>query len=947
MNRTISMCRFTASALCLLALGACTNSGSSATLASLERSGKLALFCADIEVDDNDRDLIKLNRYLPLAACSIEPEQEGDVGVEDQAHLLGATTQTETGEVAAIDFTLSKIGNTNQTVPGATYFAVGEQPTGVKISRFDPTFTYVSSSTSSTIQAVPTELLVLLTRETATSELEPKSQGFADGPADLALYEQASCPESASCSDAAELEQLGIEEIAIDARWLYVALPELGQIAQVRVTEGRLTEDGKRQQELEAPSFFTLPTQTCETITMVIPEPSMRENSYFRVCPESRVVKTLQTTQRCTDGPLDGPRPVSLTVDYGQPDDDDDDYLLVADANQPVIHRFKLGLGGIEAELEPIPSGAPTLQTSVTPLVPEAYQDYVQPDEQPDDPDAPNQRVEAIKRYLYAIDKVDGSILAINYDSPDSPEFGAVLPVLSGVTARANEESIESRDRIRFSPSEVLAIEVITPSYDLQPVAAEPNLFLTSLCDPEDSEQVDEVSRDPGSLKGVFLAVSKSNGTLEFVDIYDQNATCRVCCEGSQDCEAGTDDLTSIRRHRFRIGNLPNSDIAVSGTPQLQFSTSPGTLQDDGRPLNSDGPGLCPLGCELGEDDEGRCVCADEGEGECPESMVELWPSDRNDASNPSGDDGLPTLVCANTQAWAQRNQVWEAVWNGPIPNTQGGLGVLTEESRAGVSGDWLLAEDSQFCRAGVLGEIAELPTGDPYVPLVSYEGDQLVITSDLPAAKESDPDCADFLDNADDFEDRPIAFRIVSAFSDALELGEPTNPDLDYDFDMVLDCFDQLIEYEVWTLDAYAVTGGATGFVNRGIPDPVTNACILDPDRAPASFPDSTALDPDTLLNGRAFPGTQFTNPFVSFKIEDFPIPAGTPPPTGTTVRLSFRIENDSDPEVQDTNTTARFSSPSSLLFSPEVDQLFFVDSFVGVQRWSLEPISREAVFQ
>jgi hypothetical protein len=34
-------------------------------------------------------------------------------------------------------------------------------------------------------------------------------------------------------------------------------------------------------------------------------------------------------------------------------------------------------------------------------------------------------------------------------------------------------------------------------------------------------------------------------------------------------------------------------------------------------------------------------------------------------------------------------------------------------------------------------------------------------------------------------------------------------------------------------------------------------------------------------------------------------------------------------------------------LLFSPEVDQLFFVDSFVGVQRWSLEPISREAVFQ
>ncbi len=934
------MSRFTA-ALCFLTLGACSNSGSSATLASLERSGKLALFCAEVQEADTSSNQafdVVLEGFLPLAACAIEPENEGDVGVEDEAHLLGATTQTETGEVAAVDFTRAVILNTNQTVPGATYFAVGEQPTGLQISRFDPTFAYVSSSTSRTVEAVPTDELLLLTAQTVDSPLVPVEQGFADGPADLALYEQVSCLGLAGCSGAEKLE-----DIAIDARWLYVALPELGQIAQVQVTG----EVGQ-QQKLEAASFFTLPTQTCETLTMVPAEPSTLENSYVRVCPTKRVVKTVQTTLRCTDGPLDGPRPASLTVDYGQPDDDDDDYLLVADANQPVIHRFKLGLGGIEAELAPIPSGTPTLQTSVTPLVPEKYEDYEQP----------NQAVEAIKRYLYAIDKVDGSILAISYDSPDSPEFGAVLPVLSGVTSRANEESVESRDRIRFSPSEVLAIEVITPFYDLEPSDAGPNEFLTSLCDPNDEEEADEVSRDPGRLKGVFLAVSKSNGTLEFVDVYDQNATCRVCGDPDRTPADETigGDLTSIRRHRFRVGNLPSSDIGLSGTPQLQFSTSPGTLDDDGQPLSSDGPGLCPLGCALDEDADGPCACADESDSQCPTSMVELWPTDENDPSEVS-DNTLPTLICANTQAWAQRNQVWEAVWNGAIPNTQGGLGVFTKESRAGVRGNWMLADDSQFCRAGVLGEISELPTGDPDVPLVSYAGDQLVITSDLPAKKEDRPECSDFLDNADDFEDRPIAFRIVSAFSDQLELGEPTNPDLDYDFDKVLFCFDQLVEYEVWTYDAYSVTGGATGFVNRGIPDSLDKRCILDPNRAPETFPDSTDLDPDTLFNGRAFPDTQFTNPFVSFKIEDFPeretapggetVDPGTPPPAGTTVRLSFRIENPSDPEVQDTNTTAPFSSPSSLLFSPEVDQLFFVDSFVGVERWSLDPVTRRDTFQ
>ena len=440
-----------------------------------------------------------------------------------------------------------------------------------------------------------------------------------------------------------------------------------------------------------------------------------------------------------------------------------------------------------------------------------------------------------------------------------------------------------------FSPSEALAIEVITPFYELKPVNGETGVFLTSLCDPEDSERADEVSGDPGRLQGVFLAVSKSNGTLELVDIYDQNATCQGRVNEQLGVCEDSEDLVSIRRHRFRVGDSPSTgqDIAVNGTPQLQFDTSPGTLELDGQPRNSEGPGLEPISC--------------------PESMIELWPTDEN---NEPSNDPLPALICDNTQAWAQENQVWDATWNGPIPNSQGGLGLLSE-------GGWLRADDGQFCRAGVLGETSELPTGDPDVPF--YRGDQLVITSDLPFLNEDRQECQDFLDNAEDFEDRPIAFRIVNAFPDQLQLGEPTNPALGYDLQTVRDCFDGFIAYEVWTHDAYAVTGGDTGFVNRGSSDPVTGRCVLDPDRAPATFPDSQNLDPDTLLNGRAFPGTQFVNPLVSFQIEDFPprqtetgqvIPAGNPPPAGTRVELTFAIETRSTPLVEDTNTSSNSSS-------------------------------------
>ena len=138
----------------------------------------------------------------------------------------------------------------------------------------------------------------------------------------------------------------------------------------------------------------------------------------------------------------------ALSIDYGDPGDLSDDVLLVADANQPVIHRFNVFANGATAQ-EPIVTLAPTTDVDVTPHVPASSD--------------PEDRV-AVQRYLYAVSAVDGSIIAVDY-TLSSPTYGAVLPIIAGVSARATEENIESRNRVRSAFSNARAIEVIAPYY--------------------------------------------------------------------------------------------------------------------------------------------------------------------------------------------------------------------------------------------------------------------------------------------------------------------------------------------------------------------------------------------------------------------------------------------------------------------------------------------------
>ena len=899
------MKRFVVIASCALVLASCKGGANNVVLSSLDRSAKIQLLCADLELITGN--LFDLRQVLPAELCVSETTFAPEV----EAQFLGAVTQTQTGEVAVVSFTRSAILDTNRTVPGVTALRVGEQPTGIQISPFEPTYTYVSSFSPKSVQAIPTEAVI-----TGDSASPTQQVRFEAAPTDLALHELASVGEVTRDQEDRVTGATG--DIAY--RFLYAAIPELGEIAQIPVitTTG---PDGMSNvhESLGTPQFISLTPYDCASVTPV-PSPASTESDYHRICPEDfesregRFIKTVETTQTCVDGPEPGrPSPVALTVDYGIAEDPSDDVLLVADANQPVIHRFTLFSNGA-TEIEPIVSGTPTLDVDVTPFVP-ATSD---PDDQA-----------ATDRYLYAVSATDSSVFAIDYaeDPPGTPdderEFGAVLPVLAGVSARANEENIESRNRVRSAFSNARSIEVISPFYNLEPDPDTGGARVPEedLCSSSDGDAF-ALAQNPRNMRGVFLAVSLSNGTMFFLDIYDLNAPCRGG-EGAIACslaETGSDQFASIRRHRRRFGFTPATFIAIDGTPSLQFNTAPGKLDEtSGDPLNSDGPGLEFISC--------------------PASM----PGERSSMINVFGVNAAPSdddaLICTSSQVWSNFTQRWDARWGGLIPQSEGGLGLFSDESFDGQPGNWFLGGDVPLCQVGVLGPQPGPPVdSDLSIDLLdSYGGDRVLITGELPPNTRDDPNCKQFEELEEDIDDFPVWFPIIRAFNNQLEIGPSTNPNR-YTLDEVRFCFNQFTEYQIHTRNVYTVTGTTSGFIHRVVPDPTTGECVFDDTRPVMGDDTGEVLDVDTFLTGRAFEDAQFINPSVSFQIG--PFPPETSLTDSTVALLNFNILNQFGVEVLDTSTTRR-SLPASMLFSDEQDQLFFVDYEAGVRRIVFSPLS------
>jgi hypothetical protein len=908
------MTRSCAVLACALLLASCRNNAANVVLSSLDRSEKIDLLCGRVRQATGNQ--YEFYGALPLELCNEDASVADDPDAPDAVpQFLGAVTQTETGTVAVVNFSNGAIFDTSVTVPGVTALRVGEQPTAIQVSPIDSRYTYVSSFSPKSVQAISTREVITGSPEAPeyqpdADELPREELRFEAGPTDLALHEKARSETEENDDGEVEVDQV---QTFVDWRFIYAAIPELGQVVQIPV----MIDNDTGMQMFGDVTEIQLPTYDCDSVTPVDP-PVSDETDYNRICPEDfddrgegRVIKEVSTTTPCSEGPDPGPLPVALTIDRGDPTNELDDVLLVADANQPVIHKFGIWQNGATPQ-DPIVTLSPTTDVEVTPFVPASS-----------DPDDRT----ATQRYIYAVSAVDGSVLAIDH-TPGAESLGAVLPIIAGVSPRANEENVESRNRTRSAFSNARTIEVLSPFYELEKDPSTGALRIpegdseTDICDPADPDQF-ALAQNSRNMRGVFLAVSLSNGTMFFLDVYDLNAPCRGG-EGATACtlaETSSDRFASIRRHRRRWGFTPSTYIAIDGQPSLQFNAAPGVIEETtGEPNDSDGPGLELI--------------------ECPESQFGVFGARQPGSGAGTAPDGL---ICASSQVWSSFSQRWNARWQGLIPQSEGGLGLFSDESFDGdPDGDWFLAGDVPFCRVGVLGEQSGMSSdsGLSIDALGSYGGDRLVITGELPPNTRDREECrSEFEDLLEDIDDRQVWFPIIEAYDDQLKIG-PSLRGESYTA-LVKECFNQFTEYQIHTLDAYTVTGTTSGFVHRVVPDETQNdLCILDPERPVEVDP----LDVDTFLTGRAFPSTQFINPLVSFEIQDFG--EDVTPTDSTIALLSFALLNQFAVEVLATGNGPR-TLPASMLFSAERDQLYFVDFETGVQRIVFSPLSIVQTFE
>jgi hypothetical protein len=569
--------------------------------------------------------------------------------------------------------------------------------------------------------------------------------------------------------------------------FVYAPLPASGEVVQVPVLLDGQLDVGHVDVIALDPAGALGPAVEAEV------------DPYQRLCPLDRDLRTASATPLPTVD-LGAPRPVQLTVDAAS----SPPVLLVADEQVPVIHRFSIDASGAT----PLPGfdvGVPTTDVVVTPNVARHVDD---------DPLASPELID--QRYLYAIDATDGSVLAVDY-TPGSATLGSVLAVNFGPLPA---------DRIGFrEPARTL--EVLAPEYEMafDPASEEPGL-----CKVTDADRADDAT--PAELRGVFLAIGFSGGGVGIVDVWDLEATCR----GGASCQNPplTDDIeVAIRRHRPRLATLSTTPPEVTGTPALSHETSPGQLNESGRPTSGAGPGLRAITC----------------------------PGDSSDMLQgfPDPDSALGPLICLVNDPWAGANERWTATFNGPIPFTSGGDGRFVDA--ADPSQARFEATTASFCQAGVLGgdDVAASGLG-PDDPELGYGGDQLEILGDLPPETKDTPECEVFDLEVNPDRD-PIRFAIVAATDDALVLEElqsgPT-------FAAVRPCFPHATRYQVRTLGAYTVLGGDTGLRHRVFSDPSAGgACRIDT----VGFPVDPS-DPDSYYNFRALQDRTYVHPLVAFQI-------------------------------------------------------------------------------
>ncbi len=676
---------------------------------------------------------------------------------------LAFVSQVARGQVAAVDLASGRILDADPRVPGYSFSTVAEAPSGLVVPPTSPRALYLTSGVAPLLEAHPMDRML-------------------PGGGVHERLDVLSLPAAAS---GLEVDPAG--------RVLLASIPEAGQVVLVPIgTDGSL--GGPTAMSL--PAADSLPDVVDLRGLDSLPV-TASPSSFERLC-----LPAGQALPRVVPGAPGGmlpvePRPSAIALEPSPGADGLARNVLhawVADPGLGAVHKVHvvpddLAASSVELVLR---LGVPVEAVAVTPLLP-AF-------------DADGACVPA--RYLYAVDGSDGALLAVDVSDEGSPSFGAVLPI-----GPASDPM-----RLRFGEALVTALTVLAPGY---PSGADPCGALP-WCDPNGERA--EVG--PEWLRGVFLAVGLSDGTVRVVDVLDLDAPCRGAAEGTAPAcgEPDVEPEVYVRRHRPRLGSVFGEGPLLSGTPvatvgRVRSRVLPDGASESGGPLRLE---PWPSGC--------------------PEGSRPLYPLPQEG----------PAVLCVSSDPWRVRAQRWTVRWEGGLPGARGAAGMLFDGGRFEVRDPGL-----DLCAAGVLGA-DEVPS-TPGAFEAGYAGDQLEILGDPPAwLLEERPECARF---AGDQRAR-LRFAVERSETRAVLLGRALG---DGSLEDLARCYPDGAAFVVRARGAFVVTASRSAPRHRVRSD-AEGRCRVD-----ASLPGSWRL--------RARYGQPFDNGEVVFTLQ---VPDGGQPLEG-----------------------------------------------------------------
>lgn len=943
-------------------LCACNEQQPPAQPPSFDRATRVAFACFDLSDP-------AIPRVATLSTCDVSSKEavSGDV----ITHALHAfVVQSARGEVAAVDLLNRTVLDSRRDIPGYTFLPVGELPTAIVVptEAHRAAFTYVANAGSRDITVLKTQAFrELSASESPTVQTMPLPGGSRDAPYDMVLSPEedalfVSLPETgrllrvpiqrcAGSSPAPAPIDAGepiMSEAGLDA-----GMNEAGSDPADPTLDDPGTSDptGAPAQpcaegQLDPDQITEIPIGDSVARAAMDASPDVPTETYVQSCELSAPVSnaSLPLPELPADAAQTQPMPSGMSVDsFCETNKPCRQRLLIADRALPLIHVVDLAAvrtPGADVIQPPIRTGVPTTSVVVTPRVPV---------------DTSTESAET--QYVYAIDATDGSVLVT--------ENGRLLQV-GADRGRPDRISLGGGQTVPVA----LSLSVMTPAFDVHGRANQHAVQLPAgrvLPEPIDGDFCTDTAHTIRSnlrLRGVFMAVGVADGTVRVIDIHDMDlAECRSCdkyrsgcsCDGGQgnrcdSCAVENWDPYPLVRHRTRIA--ATADRAADTPPLAPIARPTFVAGGSVIVVRVTGTTSDPLIKGL------ECVRCGEGQVLAfPDQDALVGQVDAGVTTDVDGgvDSSAPceagsARVCAQNDPWVQLDD-WVAVYQGAIPGSRGGEGLL-QENDGRVE---LQQTQGRFCQQGVLGA-DELPknTGDR-LDVVGELPPDAAIENAEPHARDSDSTlgrtfesdvlaaCKKLVSNRDDTDKPvPIAFTIQEAYNDRLVLSPNLlagpmglGAEFEDDWQLVSKCFGGMpLTYEVRANSWVVVGRNSIGFVHRVKAEDGSGHCVQDAAQ-------------DVRRTGRAYENQPFDNGSVTFQLRPA---AGLPPKIDTTLLLRL-IETTPKTVLNasvSVNTQIVASIPVDLKWSQDDQTLYMVDVAsrgllpITVDPWAISGVSR-----